>query len=74
MQYLADINTPNLSEEKQKQESIKNGKSPGNYLLTKEFYIAFFGELGRLMLRTFNHSLSKWELSSSQKQPVITLI
>ena len=34
----------------------------------------FFGELGRLMLRTFNHSFSKGELSSSQKQAIITLI
>ena len=88
MQYLADINTPNLSEEKQKQcegkltlkeiwdslVSTKNGKSPGNDGLTKEFYIAFFGELGRLMLRTFNHSFSKGELSSSQKQAITTLI
>ena len=53
---------------------MKNGKSPGNDGLTKEFYIAFFGELGRLMLRTFNHSFSKGELSSSQKQAVITVI
>ena len=88
MQYLADINTPNLSEEKQKQcegkltlkeiwdslVSMKNGKSPGNDGLTKEFFIAFFGELGRLMLRAFNHSSSKGELSSSQKQAIITLI
>ena len=59
MQYLADINTPNLSEEKQKQcegkltlkeiwdslVSMKNRKSPGNDGLTKEFYIAFLVNL-----------------------------
>ena len=33
----------------------------------------FFGELGSL-LKTFNYSLEKGELSSSQKQDVITLI
>ena len=73
IQYLSDINTPNLSEEKQKQcegkltlkeirdslVSVKNGKSPGNDGLTKKFYIAFFGERGRLMFRTFNHSFQK---------------
>ena len=53
--------------------SMKNGKSPGNDGLPKEFYIAFFGELGRLRLRTVNHSFSKGELSSSQKQAIITL-
>ena len=87
MQYLADIKTSNLSEEKQKQcegkltlkeiwdslASMKNGKSLGNDGLTKEFYIAFFGEFGRLMLRTFNHCFAKRELSSSQKQEIITL-
>ena len=54
--------------------SMKNEKSPGNDGLIKEFYVAFFGELGRLMLRIPNHSFSKGELSSSQKQAVITLI
>ena len=33
-----------------------------------------FGELGRLVLRTFNHSFSKEELSSSKKQAIIILI
>ena len=53
---------------------MKNGKSPGNDGLTKEFYNAFFGELGSLLLKTFNYSFVKGELSSSQKQAVITLI
>ena len=52
---------------------MKNGKSPGNDGLTKEFYIAFFGELGSLLLKTFNYSFVNGELSSSQKQAVITL-
>ena len=53
---------------------MKNGKNPGSDGLTKEFYTAFFGELGLLLLKTFNHSFVKGELSSSQKQAVITLI
>ena len=53
---------------------MKNGKCPGNDGFTKEFYVPFFGELGPLLLKTFNYSFEKEELSSSQKQAVITLI
>ena len=28
---------------------MQNGKSPGNDGFTKEFYVAFFGELGKLL-------------------------
>ena len=45
---------------------MKNGKGPSNNELTKEFYIVFFGELGSLLLKTFNYSFVKGELSSSQ--------
>ena len=54
--------------------SMKNGKSPGNDGFTKEFYVSFFGEFGPLLLKTFNYSFEKGELSASQKQAVITLI
>ena len=88
MQYLEDINTSTLTEEKQKQcegklkvkeiwdslASMKNGNNPGNDGLTKEFYLTFFGELDRLMVTTFNYSFSNGELSTSQKQAVIILI
>ena len=40
----------------------------------KEFYVAFFGALGPLLLKTFNYFFEKGELSTSQKQAVITLI
>ena len=50
---------------------MKNGKSQGNDGPTKEFYTAFFDEL---LLKTFSYSFVKGELSSSQKQAVITLI
>ena len=88
LDYLSQVNIPRLSlEEKGLCEgkltlqecwdalsSMKNGTSPGNDGLTKELHTAFFGELGSLLLKTFNYSFVKGELSSSQKQAVITLI
>ena len=88
LHYLSQVNTPRLSpgekglcegkltlqERWDALSSMTNGKSPGNDGLTKEFYTAFFGKLGSLPLKTFNYSFVKGELSSSQKQAVITLI
>ena len=54
--------------------SMKNGKSPGNDGLTKEFYVCFFEEMGWLVCKTLNFSFDNGELSASQKQAVITLI
>ena len=53
-----------------------NGKceSPGNDGFTKEFYAAFLGELGKLLVSVFNYAFEVGELSSSQKQAAITLI
>ena len=53
---------------------MKNGKSPGNDGLTKEFYICFSEELGWLVHKTLNFSFDNGELSASQKQAAITLI
>ena len=39
--------------------TMKNGKSPVKDGLTKEFYTAFFGELGSLLLKTFSYSFVK---------------
>ena len=52
---------------------MKIGKSPGNDGFTKGFYVSFFGELGPLLLKTFNYSFEKGKLRASQKQAVITL-
>ena len=53
---------------------MKNGKTPGNDGLTKEFYVCFFEESGSLLIKSLNHSHTVGELSTSQKQAVITLI
>ena len=54
--------------------SVQNGKSPGNNGFRKEFYAAFFGKLGKLLVSVFNYAFEVGELGSSQKQAVITLI
>ena len=53
---------------------MKNGKSPRSDGFTKEFYVAFFGKFGPLVLKSFNYSFEKGELSASQKQNAIIFI
>ena len=53
--------------------SMQNEKSPGNDGFTKEFYVDFFGELGKLLVPVFNYASEVGEFSSSQKQAVTTL-
>ena len=81
LKYLSELNTPSLSLEERELcegkltltecwnalQSMKDGKTQGNDCLTKEFYVAFFGELGPTMLKTFNLSFEKGELGTSQK-------
>ena len=88
LEHLSRINTPHLSQsDKASCEgkltlqiiwealiSMKNRKTPGNDGLTKEFYVCFFGELGMLPLKSLNYSHLVGELSTSQKQAVVTLI
>ena len=54
--------------------SFQSNKSPGNDGLTVEFYKAFWESLGELLVDSLNCSFDKGELSSSQKQAIITLI
>ena len=54
--------------------SMKNNKSPGNDGITKEFLEYFWGKLGTFLVSILNHSFEKGELSTSQKQAIITLI
>ena len=55
-------------------QSMKNGKSPGNDGLTNEFYVCFFEEVAPPLLKSLNYAFTVGELSTSQKQAVITLI
>ena len=48
--------------------SMRNGKSPGNDGFMKEFYVAFFGELGKLLVSVFNYAFEVGEFSSSQNR------
>ena len=53
---------------------MKSGKTPGNDGLTEEFYVCFFGEVAPLLINSLNYSSKVGELSTSQKQAIITLI
>ena len=88
IEYLSDVNMPELSEEDKeicngkvtKDECyktlllMKTNKTPGNDGLTVEFYKRFWNELGYLMVECFNLSYDIGELSITQKQAVIVLI
>ena len=88
LQYIATINTPKLSDTDKLScegkltlqncwdalNSMKSGKTPGNDGLTKEFNVCFFGEVAPLLGNSVNYSFKVGELSTSQKQAVITLI
>ena len=54
--------------------TMRNGKSPGNDGLAKEFYVCFWEDLGSLLVDTLNYAFHYGELSTSQRQVVITLI
>lgn len=53
---------------------MANNKTSGNDGLSKELYLAFWSELGQDMVNSFNHSFQKGELSTTQKQVIITLL
>ena len=88
LNFLAELNTPKLSVDDQgvcdskltvtefwnALSAMRNSETLGNDGLTEEFYVCFFNELGKLLVETLNFSYEKGELSTSQKQAVITLI
>ena len=53
---------------------FKNNKSPGNDGLSVEFYKVFWPEIGRNLVDSLNCSYRHGELSTTQKEAVITLI
>ena len=54
--------------------NMQSNKTPGNDGLSKEFYIAFFDILCPNLLKCLNYAFEVGELSTSQRQAVITLI
>ena len=88
LKFLDELNTPKLSVNDQKScegkltvikfwnvlSAVQNNKTPRNDRLTEEFDVCFFNELRKLLVETLNFSYEKSELSTSQKQAVITLI
>ena len=54
--------------------TFDSNKTPGNDGLTIEFYKFFWSEIGTLLVDSLNYAYCHGELSSSQKQAVITLI
>ena len=53
---------------------MKNFKSPGSDGFTVEFFKFFWGKLGHLVVRSLNTAYGKGELSSVQKEGIITCI
>ena len=54
-------------------KSFKKNKSPGNDGLPVEFYITFWEDIKTVVVDSFNFAFHNGELSSSQKQAVISL-
>ena len=86
--YLDDINTPSLTEDEKVQceglltvqecgqtiKSFKKNKTPGNDGLPIEFYAKFWPLFGILVVESFNAGHMKGEMTTSQRQAVITLL
>ena len=53
---------------------MKNNKTPGNDVLTKEFYKTFWEELKTYLMESVNQAFHTKILSISQRQAVIKLI
>lgn len=87
-QYLNKIKTPILNEEEKQEgeglltvkecldsiKSFKKNKTPGNDGLPIEFYAKFWPIFGNQVVDSFNASYVKGEMSTSQRQAVITLL
>ena len=88
LDYLADIYSPVLTNEEQHLcegqltpvevfdalSNMQANKTPGNDGLSKELFLAFFNILCPNLLKCLNYAFEVEELSTSQRQAVITLI
>ena len=55
-------------------KSFSLNNVPGNDGLPIEFYKSLWGTVGKLLVKCYNESYEKGEMSSSQKQAIITRI
>ena len=55
-------------------KTFNKNKKPGNDGLTVEFYLAFWPLVGKCLIESLNFAHHRCELSTSQKQAMITLI
>ena len=55
-------------------KTFKKNKTPGNDGLTVEFYLTFWPLVGKCLVECLNFAHRHGELSTSQKQAMITLI
>ena len=63
-----------LNEAFQALKNMANNKSPGSDGFTVEFFKFFWKDIGELLLRSINYGYRKGELSSTQKEGIITCI
>ena len=54
--------------------SMSKNKTPGNDGLSSEWYLTFWNIVGKFVVKILNIGLRKGEMSSSQRQAVITLL
>ena len=55
-------------------KSMQNDKSPGNDVLTKEFYVTFWDDIKATFISSMRQAKKRKELSISQRQAIIKLI
>ena len=62
------------SEAKHVLKNMKNNKSPGTDGFPAEFYKFFWKDVGHYLIKSFNESFVRGELSLTQKQSIITCL
>ena len=63
-----------LKEAAETLKKMQNNKSPGSTGFTSEFFKFFWKDLGHFIVKSLNYGFEKGELSSTQKEGIITCI